>query len=81
MVEKLIIDKELYEELKVMMKSSSEDDVVMAISIIENSDEWNVQNQVYKEKLYETLRFENGHIQNKGELKMRVWLGQIDLDQ
>ncbi len=78
MVEKLIIDKELYEELKVMMKSSSEDDVVMAISIIENSDEWDKQNQIYKEQLYEILRFENKHIQYKSDLKMRVWLSMND---
>lgn len=79
MVEKLIIDKELYQELTTMMKSSSKDDIVMAISIIESADEWNKQNQIYKEKLYETLR-ENEHIQHKHELKMKVWVAQNDLN-
>ena len=34
MEEKLIIDKELFEELKQMISSKSEDDVVTAIGII-----------------------------------------------
>jgi hypothetical protein len=79
MEEKLIIDKELFNELTIMMQSSSEDDAVMAVSIIENSDEWNKQNQIYKEQLYETLR-ENNHIKDKFQLKMKVWLAMNDLD-
>ena len=79
MVEKLIIDKELFDELKLMMQSSSEDDVIMAISIIETADEWNKQNQIKKERLYDTLR-ENNHIKNKYALKMKVWLAMNDLD-
>ena len=80
MEEKLIIDKELFDELTTMMKSSSEHDVVMAISILETADKWNKQNQRYKEQLYETLR-ENNHIRNKTELKLKVWFVNNDLDQ
>ena len=76
MEEKLIINKELFGELKLMIQSSNEHDVVMAISILETADEWNKQNQIYKEQLYETLR-ENDHIKNKFELKMKVWLANI----
>jgi len=76
MEEKLIIDKELFGELKLMLQSSNEHDAVMAISILETADEWNKQNQIYKEQLYETLR-ENNHIKNKFELKMKVWLANI----
>jgi hypothetical protein len=76
MEEKLIIDKELFDELKLMLQSSNEHDAVMAISILETADEWNKQNQIYKEQLYETLR-ENNHIKNKFELKMKVWLANI----
>ena len=79
MEEKLIINKELFGELKLMIQSSSEDDVVMAVSILETADEWNKQNQIYKEQLYETLR-ENDHIKNKFQLKMKVWLAMNDLD-
>jgi hypothetical protein len=79
MEEKLIIDKELFDELTTMISSSNEQDAVMAVSIIETADEWNKQNQIYKEQLYETLR-ENGHIKNKFELKMKVWLAMNDLD-
>jgi len=79
MEEKLIIDKELFDELTIMMQSSSEDDAVMAISIIETADEWNKQNQIKKERLYETLR-DNNHIKNKFQLKMKVWLAMNDLD-
>jgi hypothetical protein len=80
MEEKLIIDKELFDELKLMLQSSNEHDVIMAISIIETADEWNKQNQIYKEQLYETLS-ENDHIKNKYALKMKVWLVNNDLDQ
>ena len=80
MDEKLIIDKELFNELKIMISSSNEHDVVMAISIIETADEWNKQNQIKKERLYETLR-ENDHIKNRYELQMKVWLANNDLNQ
>jgi hypothetical protein len=79
MEEKLIIDKELFGELKLMLQSSNEHDAVMAISILETADEWNKQNQIYKEQLYETLS-ENNHIKNKFQLKMKVWLAMNDLD-
>jgi hypothetical protein len=79
MEEKLIINKELFGELKLMIQSSSEDDIVMAISILETADEWDRQNQRYKEQLYETLS-ENDHIKNKYALKMKVWLAMNDLD-
>lgn len=79
MEEKLIIDKELFDELTTMMKSSSEHDIVMAISILETADKWNRQNQRYKEQLYETLS-ENDHIKNKTELKLKVWFANNDLN-
>ena len=79
MEEKLIINKELFGELKLMIQSSSEDDIVMAISILETADEWDRQNQRYKEQLYETLS-ENDHIKNKYALKMKVWLVNNDLN-
>jgi hypothetical protein len=79
MEEKLIINKELFGELKLMIQSSSEDDIVMAMSILETADEWDRQNQRYKEQLYETLS-ENDHIKNKYALKMKVWLAMNDLD-
>jgi len=78
MEEKLIIDKDLFNELIIMMSSSNEHDVVMAISIIETADEWNKQNQIKKEQLYETLR-DNDHIKNRHELQMKVWLANNDL--
>ena len=78
MEEKLIIDKDLFNELTTMMQSPSVDDAVMAISILESSDQWDRQNQKYKEQLYETLR-DNDHIKNKFELKMKVWLANNDL--
>ena len=80
MEEKLIIDKDLFNELIIMMSSSNEHDVVMAISIIETADEWNKQNQIKKERLYETLR-ENNHIKNRYELQMKVWLANNDINQ
>jgi hypothetical protein len=39
MEEKLIIDKELFGELKLMLQSSNEHDIVMAISILETADD------------------------------------------
>ncbi len=73
MEEKLIIDKELFEELKQMISSKSEDDVVTAIGIIESFDEWDKQNQQYKEQLYDLFN-ENRSIKDRHKLLMKVWL-------
>jgi hypothetical protein len=73
MEEKLIIDKELFEELKQMISSKSEDDVVTAIGIIESFDEWDKQNQQYKEQLYDLFN-ENRSIKDRHRLLMKVWL-------
>lgn len=80
--DKLIIDKDLFDELTIMISSPSEDDVIMAISILENSDPWDRQNQQYKEKLYTTLS-ENKNfssMEKNHNLKMKVWLAMNDLD-
>jgi DNA-binding transcriptional regulator/RsmH inhibitor MraZ len=73
----LIIDKELFEELKTMMSSSNENDIVVAIGILNTIDIWDKQNQKYKEELYEILN-ENKNIKNKGELKTRIWMSQFE---
>ena len=73
----LIIDKELFEELKTMMSSSNENDIVVVIGILNTIDVWDRQNQKYKEELYEILS-ENENIKNKGELKTRIWISQFE---
>jgi hypothetical protein len=73
----LIIDKELFEELKTMMSSSNEDDIVIVIGILNTIDIWDKQNQKYKEELYEILS-ENKNIKDKGELKTRIWMSQFE---
>jgi DNA-binding transcriptional regulator/RsmH inhibitor MraZ len=73
----LIIDKELFEELKTMMSSSNENDIVVVIGILNTIDIWDKQNQQYKEELYEILS-ENKNIKNKGELKIRIWMSQFE---
>jgi hypothetical protein len=73
----LIIDKELFEELKTMMSSSNENDIVVVIGILNTIDVWDKQNQEYKEELYEILS-ENKNIKNKGELKTRIWMSQFE---
>jgi hypothetical protein len=73
----LIIDKELFEELKTMMSSPNEDDIAIVIGILNTIDIWDKQNQQYKEELYEILS-ENKNIKNKGELKIRIWMSQFE---
>lgn len=81
MEEKLIIDKDLFNELTTMMQSPSVDDAVMAISILESSDQWDRQNQKYKEQLYITFR-ENKHFggETKNGIKMKAWMGVYEVD-
>ena len=73
MEEKLIADKELFDELKRMITSKSEDDVVTALGIIESFDEWDKQNQQYKEQLYNLFN-ENRSIDNRHKLLIKVWI-------
>ena len=73
MEEKLIADKELFDELKRMITSKSEDDVVTALGIIESFDEWNKQNQQYKEQLYDLFN-ENRSINDRHKLLIKVWI-------
>ncbi len=73
MEEKLIADKELFDELKRMITSKSEDDVVTALGIIESFDEWDKQNQQYKEQLYDLFN-ENRSIDNRHKLLIKVWI-------
>ena len=73
----LIIDKELFEELKTMMSSSNENDIVVVIGILNTIDVWDKQNQEYKEELYNVLS-ENKNIKDKGELKTRIWMSQFE---
>ena len=73
MEEKLIADKELFNELKRMITSKSEDDVVTALGIIESFDEWDKQNQQYKEQLYDLFN-ENRSIDNRHKLLIKVWI-------
>lgn len=73
MEEKLIADKELFDELKRMITSKSEDDVVTALGIIESFDEWDKQNQQYKEQLYDLFN-ENRSIDNRHKLLIKVWM-------
>jgi hypothetical protein len=73
----LIIDKELFEELKTMMSSPNEDDIAIVIGILNTIDIWDKQNQEYKEELYNVLS-ENKNIKGKGELKTRIWMSQFE---
>ena len=73
MEEKLIADNELFEELKRMIISKSEDDIVTALGIIESFDEWNKQNQQYKEQLYDLFN-ENRSINDRHKLLIKVWI-------
>ena len=73
MEEKLIADKELFDELKRMITSKSEDDVVTTLGIIESFDEWDKQNQQYKEQLYDLFN-ENRSIDNRHKLLIKVWM-------
>lgn len=73
MEEKLIADNELFEELKQMITSKSEDDIVTALGIIESLDEWDKQNQQYKEQLYDLFN-QNKSITDRHKLLMKVWL-------
>ena len=69
----LIIDDELFESLKNMARSKNEEDVTMAISIMETCDKENKQNLEYIEQVYETMRDSHSRdILNR--LKMRVWM-------
>jgi hypothetical protein len=73
----LIIDKELFEELKTMMSSSNENDIAVVIGILNTIDIWDKQNQKYKEELYEILS-ENKNIKDKSNLKMKIWMSQFE---
>jgi len=70
----LIIDKELFEELKTMMSSSNENDIAVVIGILNTIDIWDKQNQKYKEELYEIL----SDIKDKSNLKMKIWMSQFE---
>ena len=80
MEDKLIIDEEMFNSLAEMMMSADEATVITAVGILDNIDEWEKQNQEYKEQLFEIYRG-NKHIKEKNNLLLKVWISKYGYNE
>lgn len=80
-MEKLKITDELFNNIKHMVISSSDDDILFVLNLIEGSDRFDLETQLNIEKLYEFLH-ENQNIKNLYLLKTKAILANMpdDLD-
>lgn len=80
-MEKLKITNDLYNNIKHMVSSDSDDDILFVLNLIEGSDRFDRETQLNIEKLYELLH-ETQPLKNLHALKTRAMLANMpdDLD-